>query len=148
MGREPSQPLMGDTGAVPDWSALITSVLVVGLLALLLRWAYGGRGRSLVERRPSAGGADDYGLMVAVSSPGTFIQGELDRQRLQAARDPGPAGDHDRRAAAHGARGGPGRGPHPARRTLRAGYGPKSASGSRSRVTSAPRARSAVSKPG
>ena len=34
---------MGETGAVPGWSALITSVVMVGVLALLLRWAYGGR---------------------------------------------------------------------------------------------------------
>ena len=33
---------MGETGAVPGWSALITSVVMVGVLALLLRWAYGG----------------------------------------------------------------------------------------------------------
>ena len=76
---------MGDTGAVPAWSALITSVAVVGVLALLLRWAYGGKARSLVERRPRAGRADDYGLMVAVASPGTFIEGEVSRRRLATA---------------------------------------------------------------
>ncbi len=52
---------MGETGRVPDWIALMTSVAVVGVLALLLRWAYGGRKRSLVERRPSAGGTDTTG---------------------------------------------------------------------------------------
>jgi hypothetical protein len=76
---------MGKTGAVPASSALITSLLVVGVLALLLRWAYGGKRRSLVERRPRAGAADDYGLMVSVASPGSFIEGELSRQRLAAA---------------------------------------------------------------
>ncbi len=85
MGREPSQRTMGKTGPVPDWTSLITSVLVVGVLALLLRWAYGGRSRSLVARRPSPGTADDYGLMVAIAAPGTFIEGEVDRQRLEAA---------------------------------------------------------------
>jgi hypothetical protein len=76
---------MGKTGRVPDWIALMTSVAVVGVLALLLRWAYGGRKRSLVERRPSAGGVDDYGLMVSIASPGTFIEGEVSRQRLASA---------------------------------------------------------------
>ena len=76
---------MGETGRVPDWIALMTSVAVVGVLALLLRWAYGGRKRSLVERRPSAGGVDDYGLMVSVASPSTFIEGEVSRQRLAGA---------------------------------------------------------------
>ncbi len=73
---------MGETGRVPDWIALMTSVAVVGVLALLLRWAYGGGKRSLVERRPSAGTTDDYGLMVSIASPGTFIEGEVARQRL------------------------------------------------------------------
>jgi hypothetical protein len=76
---------MGETGRVPDWIALMTSVAAVGVLALLLRWAYGGRKRSLVERRPSAGGVDDYGLMVSIASPGTFIEGEVSRQRLASA---------------------------------------------------------------
>ncbi len=75
---------MGDTGPVPDWSALITSVAVVGLLALILRWAYSGRSTSLVERKAGRGGAEEYGLMVAVAAPMTFIEGEVDRQRLQA----------------------------------------------------------------
>ena len=76
---------MGETGRVPDWIALMTSVAVVGVLALLLRWAYGGRKRSLVERRPTAGSVDDYGLMVSIASPGTFIEGEVSRQRLASA---------------------------------------------------------------
>jgi hypothetical protein len=74
---------MGETGRVPGWITLMTSVVVVGVLAVLLRWAYGGRRRSLVERRPSPGGVDDYGLMVSVASPGTFIEGEVSRQRLE-----------------------------------------------------------------
>ena len=76
---------MGDTGPVPGWISLLTSIAVVGVLALLLRWAYGSRGRSVVERRPRRGGERDYGLMVSVASPGTFIIGEVDRRRLEAA---------------------------------------------------------------
>jgi hypothetical protein len=85
MATEPNHGGMGETGAVPDWSALITSVVVVGVLAVLLRWAYGGKRRSLVAPRPRQGPPDDYGLMVSVASPGTFIEGELSRQRLVAA---------------------------------------------------------------
>ena len=68
-----------------DWRSLAISVLVVGALSLLLRWAYGGRSRSLVERRPVAGSADQYGLLVSIASPGTFIEGEMSRARLDAA---------------------------------------------------------------
>jgi hypothetical protein len=76
---------VSDTGPVPDWFSLLTSIAVVGVLALLLRWAFGSPGRSVVERRPRRGGEGDYGLMVSVASPGTFIAGEVDRQRLEAA---------------------------------------------------------------
>ena len=65
-----------------DWRSYVIALLVVGVLALLLRWAFGGRARSLVERRARPGHEDEYGLMVAVASPGTFIEGEVARQRL------------------------------------------------------------------
>ena len=68
-----------------DWKSLVISALVVGALAVLLRWAYGGRSRSLVERRAVAGAADQYGLLISIASPGTFIEGELSRARLEAA---------------------------------------------------------------
>jgi hypothetical protein len=67
---------------VLDWRSYFIALLVVGVLALLLRWAFGGRGRSLVERRARQGHEDEYGLMVAVASPGSFIDGEVARQRL------------------------------------------------------------------
>ena len=67
---------------MPDWRSYLISLLVLGVLALLLRWAFGGRGRSLVERRARQGHEDEYGLMVAVASPGTFVEGEVARQRL------------------------------------------------------------------
>jgi hypothetical protein len=67
---------------VPDWRSYLISLLVLGVLALLLRWAFGGRSRSLVERRARQGHDDEYGLMVAVASPGTFVEGEVARQRL------------------------------------------------------------------
>jgi hypothetical protein len=70
---------------VPDWRSYFIALLMVAVLALLLRWAFGGRSRSLVERRARQGHEDEYGLMVAIASPGTFIQGEVDRQRLEAA---------------------------------------------------------------
>jgi hypothetical protein len=85
MRGEPNQRPMGDTGPVPAWSALLTSLLVVGVLALILRWAFGGGSRSLVARRPTPGSAEEYGLMVAVAAPGTFVEGEVDRQRLEEA---------------------------------------------------------------
>jgi len=58
---------------------------VVGILVLVLRWAF-ARGGSVVERRARAGGEDEYGLLVAVASPGTYIEGEVLRRTLEDAR--------------------------------------------------------------
>ena len=68
-----------------DWKSLAVSLLMVGVLALLLRWAFGGRSRSLVARRAVPGTEDEYGLLVSIASPGTYIEGEVARQRLEAA---------------------------------------------------------------
>lgn len=70
---------------MPDWRSYLIAIVMVGLLALLLRWAFGGRSRSLVERRAQVGHAEEYGLLVSISSPGTYIEGEVCRQRLEAA---------------------------------------------------------------
>jgi hypothetical protein len=70
---------------VPDWRSYLIALAMVGVLALLLRWAYGGRSRSLVERRARQGHEDEYGLLVAIASPGSFIEGEVARQQLQSA---------------------------------------------------------------
>ncbi len=55
---------------------------VVGLLALLLRWAF-ATGGSVVARRPRSGGEDEYGLLVPVASPSTYIEGEILRRTLE-----------------------------------------------------------------
>jgi hypothetical protein len=53
----------------------------VGVLALLLRWAFSS-GHSLVERRPAVGSPEQYGLLVPVAEPPTFVEAELLRRRL------------------------------------------------------------------
>lgn len=75
------------TGPVGDWTGLtyllapLAAFVVVGILALLLRWAF-GRGGSLVERRPQAGAVTDYGMLVSVASPGSYVEAEVLRRRL------------------------------------------------------------------
>lgn len=60
------------------------SLVFVGLLVLLLRWTY-ARGGSVVARGPKLGHSDDYGLLVPVADPATYIEGELLRQTLESA---------------------------------------------------------------
>ena len=54
---------------------------VVGVLVLLLRWAF-GHNRSLVERRSTAGKPGQYGLLVRVAAPSTFVEAEMLRRTL------------------------------------------------------------------
>ncbi|MGZ4626469.1 MAG: hypothetical protein ACXV3S_09330 [Kineosporiaceae bacterium] len=53
----------------------------VGVLTLLLRWAFSS-GHSLVERHPTPGKPDEYGLLVPVAEPPTFVEAEMMRRRL------------------------------------------------------------------
>lgn len=66
------------------WSYVIGPLVafgMVGLLALVLRWAF-SRGHSVVAGRPSRGRADEYGLLVAVAEPATFVEAEMVRRTL------------------------------------------------------------------
>jgi hypothetical protein len=59
----------------------LLALAAVGVLTLLLRWAF-SPGHSLVERRPSIGGQGEYGLLVPVAEPPTFVEAEVMRRRL------------------------------------------------------------------
>jgi hypothetical protein len=54
---------------------------LLGVLILLLRWAF-GPSKSLVARRPAAGDVTEYGLLVAVARPSTFVEAEMIRRHL------------------------------------------------------------------
>lgn len=55
---------------------LLVPLILIGLLVLILRWAF-SRGHSLVARPPRSGGPTDYGLLVSVASPAGPEAGEL-----------------------------------------------------------------------
>lgn len=65
------------------YGPIITAV-VVAVLVLLLRWTF-ARGRSVVARPARQGAEHDYGLLVPVASPATFVEAELLRSQLVAA---------------------------------------------------------------
>lgn len=66
------------------WSP-IAALLVVGLLILVLRWAYSDRQDSLLARRTKVGPDGEYGLLVVVARPTDARTGEDLRRRLAAA---------------------------------------------------------------
>ena len=69
-----------------DWQRMLLVVAVLGVLVLLLRWAFSDGGRSsLVARRPAVGHSSEYGLLVAIAAPGNYIEGEMSCRRLEGA---------------------------------------------------------------
>jgi hypothetical protein len=70
--------------SVSPFVEVVIAFGLVGLFALLLRWAF-ARGRSLVERPIRPGRPEDYGLLVPIAEPGTFIEAEVLRRRLEQA---------------------------------------------------------------
>lgn len=73
---------------MPAWNSFsfafgpIVAVILVGMFALILRWAF-RRGSSVVAAPPRRGSTDEYGLLVAVASPATYIEGEILRRHLE-----------------------------------------------------------------
>jgi hypothetical protein len=60
----------------------VVIMLVIAALALFLRWAY-RPGGSLIARPSRSGKVTDYGLLVPVAAPGTYVEGEITRRRLE-----------------------------------------------------------------
>ncbi|HEX5510883.1 MAG TPA: hypothetical protein VFX41_04160 [Actinomycetales bacterium] len=60
----------------------VAALVVLGVLMLLLRWTF-SRGHSLVESPPKVGRPDEYGLLVSVAEPKTFIEAEMIAARLR-----------------------------------------------------------------
>jgi hypothetical protein len=62
----------------------LLALVAIGVLILLLRWAF-SPGHSLVERRPRQGTEHEYGLLVTIASPTTFVEAEVIRRTLESA---------------------------------------------------------------
>ena len=66
---------------MPGWGSYsflagpVVGVAVVGILALILRWAF-AHGGSLVHRPVRRGAPTDYGMLVPVSAPADSAQAE------------------------------------------------------------------------
>jgi len=56
--------------------------IFLGIMILLLRWAF-RRGVSVVAAPPRPGQADDYGILVPVATPPSYIEGEMIRRSLE-----------------------------------------------------------------
>ena len=54
----------------------------LGLLVILLRWTF-KRGGSLIAAPAQQGDPQQYGLLIPVAQPGTYIEGEMLRHSLE-----------------------------------------------------------------
>ena len=73
---------------MPSWGSFsyafgpLMAAGLIGLFVVILRWAF-SRGSSVVAAAPTPGTADEYGLLVPVATPGTYIEGEMLRRGLE-----------------------------------------------------------------
>ena len=85
--RRAGSPRLPQTGSVGAWNSFlfepVVAFLGVGVLALVLRWAF-GRGGSLVARPARPGRPDEYGLLVPIAAPRTTAEGRTLLRRLEA----------------------------------------------------------------
>jgi hypothetical protein len=61
----------------------VLALIAVGLLSLVLRWAFSPKKTSLVEQPVKPGEVGEYGMLVAVSAPDTWIEVEIERLKLR-----------------------------------------------------------------
>jgi len=72
---------------MPGWGSYsflfgpLVALLLVAFLTLVLRWTF-SHGRSLVEKPSRPGSESEYGLLVPVAQPATFVEAEIARRRL------------------------------------------------------------------
>lgn len=72
---------------MPNWNAFsyafgpVVAFLGIGAMVLMLRWAFKS-GQSVVARPAKVGTPSDYGILVPIASPPTYIEGEVLRRTL------------------------------------------------------------------
>ena len=62
----------------------LVAIVAIGILVLILRWAFGRR-TSVVAAPAQPGPESDYGMLVVVTKPGSYVEGELQRRTLEGA---------------------------------------------------------------
>jgi len=60
----------------------MVAAAAIGVFIVILRWS-SKRGSSVVAAAPSPGSEEEYGLLVVVSRPDNYIDGEIQRRTLE-----------------------------------------------------------------
>lgn len=80
-----SRPVPHHGGVGTSYSYAIGPIMAfvfLGVLILLLRWAF-RRGGSLIAAPARQGTSDDYGLLVPIATPPSYVEGEIWRRTLE-----------------------------------------------------------------
>lgn len=73
---------------MPAWNAYsyvfgpLFAAALITFFVFFLRWAF-RRGSSVVAAPAKPGRTDDYGVLTPIASPGTYVEGEMIRRRLE-----------------------------------------------------------------
>jgi hypothetical protein len=63
----------------------VVAFIAMGVMVLLLRWAFSSKKTSVVAAAAKPGTADEYGMLVPIATPANYIEGEMLRRRLEEA---------------------------------------------------------------
>jgi hypothetical protein len=75
-------------GLVPSWGSFsyafgpIVALALILVFVVILRWAF-RRGSSVVAAPARPGKDAEYGLLSPVSTPGSYVEGEMQRRTLE-----------------------------------------------------------------
>ena len=61
----------------------MVAFIAIGVLVLVLRWAFNSKKTSVVAAAAKPGPETDYGMLIAVAAPSNYVDGEMLRRRLE-----------------------------------------------------------------
>lgn len=61
----------------------IVAFVAMGVLVLILRWAFSAKRTSVVAAAAKPGPAADYGMLVSIAAPANYVEGEMLRRTLE-----------------------------------------------------------------
>lgn len=61
----------------------LVAFVALGILVLVLRWAFSNKRTSVVAAAPTPGAESEYGMLTPIASPANYIDGEILRRRLE-----------------------------------------------------------------
>ena len=61
----------------------MVAFIAIGVLVLVLRWAFNSKKTSVVAAAAKPGSETEYGMLIPVASPSNYVDGEILRRRLE-----------------------------------------------------------------